>query len=301
MHDWRHHYTVFPSAVLKWREVLRIRIIFYVTGQKIRYKKVLPRHWTGSRSQKKKDKAVSFRKWSRKIFRAVSVSSQFLVCTVTNEIAPICIDNRLRQIAFLRLHQSGQRPAFVLCWSITEIYVPNIGDWAVAKNCKSNSTKCVTQSIAELCANRSNNLMSVKVLKVLNVQSTLNFVPLLQFDESFFQPARQPVSLVGTLMPQHWDLWKVYRQQTRKLVPGGTDAALVSQETFFPDRTFTALTTLSLPGYSSLTIPSGHLPLFSSLNLIIITFPTVKVQDFPECFRLCFSLRLQRYFRGIFD
>ena len=60
-HDWRHHHKVFPSAVLKWRKVLRTKIIFYVTGQKIRYKKVLPRHWTGSRSQKSKDKAVSFR------------------------------------------------------------------------------------------------------------------------------------------------------------------------------------------------------------------------------------------------
>ena len=68
MHDWRHHYKVFPSAVLKWRKVLRIRIIFYVTGQKIKYKKVLPRHWTGSRSQKTKDKAVSFRKWYRNNF-----------------------------------------------------------------------------------------------------------------------------------------------------------------------------------------------------------------------------------------
>ena len=46
MHDWCHHYKVFPSAVLKWRKVLRIRIIFYLTGQKIRYKKVLPSHWT---------------------------------------------------------------------------------------------------------------------------------------------------------------------------------------------------------------------------------------------------------------
>ena len=32
----------FPSAVvLKWRNVLRIRITFYVTGQKIRYMKLL--------------------------------------------------------------------------------------------------------------------------------------------------------------------------------------------------------------------------------------------------------------------
>ena len=36
---------VFPSAVLKWRKTLRIRILFYVTGQKIRYKqKFLPRN-----------------------------------------------------------------------------------------------------------------------------------------------------------------------------------------------------------------------------------------------------------------
>ena len=77
MHDWRHHYKVFPSAVLKWRKVLRIRIIFYVTGQKIRYNKVLPRHWTGSRSHKTKDKAVSFRKWYRNLnFVAASVGSR---------------------------------------------------------------------------------------------------------------------------------------------------------------------------------------------------------------------------------
>ena len=34
MRDRRHHYKVFPSAVLKWRKVLRIKIIFYVTGRK---------------------------------------------------------------------------------------------------------------------------------------------------------------------------------------------------------------------------------------------------------------------------
>ena len=75
-HNWHHHYKVFPSAVLKLRKVLRIRTIFYVTGQKIRYKKVLPRHWTGSRSQKTMDKAVSFRKWYRNNFLAISVGSR---------------------------------------------------------------------------------------------------------------------------------------------------------------------------------------------------------------------------------
>ena len=73
----------------------------------------------------------------------------------------------------------------------------------------------------------------IKVLKVLKIQSTLNFVPLLQFDESLYQPARRPISLVGTLMHQHYELWKVYRQQTQTKVRGGTDAALVSQESFF--------------------------------------------------------------------
>ena len=75
-HDWRHHYKVFTSAILKWRKVLRTRIIFYVTGQKIRYKKVLPRHWTGSRSQKTKDKALFFRKWYRNNFLAALVYSR---------------------------------------------------------------------------------------------------------------------------------------------------------------------------------------------------------------------------------
>ena len=62
-HDWRHRYKVSLCFSLS---VLRMKIIFYVTGKKIRYKKVLPRHWTGLRSRKKKDKAISFRKWSRK-------------------------------------------------------------------------------------------------------------------------------------------------------------------------------------------------------------------------------------------
>ena len=39
MHDSRHRYKVFPSAVLKWRKVWRIRIMFYLTEQRIRYKK----------------------------------------------------------------------------------------------------------------------------------------------------------------------------------------------------------------------------------------------------------------------
>ena len=67
--------TKFFLCVFKWWKVFRIQIIFYVTGQNLRYKKVLPRRWTGSTS-KKKDKAFRFRKLSRKYSRAVSVGSQ---------------------------------------------------------------------------------------------------------------------------------------------------------------------------------------------------------------------------------
>ena len=38
-----------------------------MTGLKIRDKKVLPRHWTGSKSRKKKDKAVSSKSDPEKI------------------------------------------------------------------------------------------------------------------------------------------------------------------------------------------------------------------------------------------
>ena len=47
-----------------------------MTGQKIRYKKVLPKHCTGSRCQKAKAKAVSFRKSYRNNFLAASVGSR---------------------------------------------------------------------------------------------------------------------------------------------------------------------------------------------------------------------------------
>ena len=74
--DWRHHYKVFPSAVLKWRKDLRIRIIFYVTRQKDKVqKKFLPRYWTSSRSKKKKKiKPFLLDWWSRKKIRAVCLS-----------------------------------------------------------------------------------------------------------------------------------------------------------------------------------------------------------------------------------
>ena len=60
MHDWRQSFSLCRFKMAESFE--NSGIIFYVTGQKIRYKKVLPRHWTGSRSPKTKAKAVSFRK-----------------------------------------------------------------------------------------------------------------------------------------------------------------------------------------------------------------------------------------------
>ena len=75
-HDWRHHYRVFSLCFKMAESFKNLKIIFYATGQMIRYKKVLPRHWTGSRSRNKKDKAVSYRKRLRKNTLAVSVGNR---------------------------------------------------------------------------------------------------------------------------------------------------------------------------------------------------------------------------------
>ena len=53
-----------------------------MAGQRFKYKKFLSRHWTGSRSRKKRDKAVSFRKRFRKNTRAVSVGSRARLSSV---------------------------------------------------------------------------------------------------------------------------------------------------------------------------------------------------------------------------
>ena len=55
-HRWRQCNKHFPSYFFKWRKVFRIKITFYVTWRKIRYKKVLSRLWI----KKKKEKAASF-------------------------------------------------------------------------------------------------------------------------------------------------------------------------------------------------------------------------------------------------
>ena len=65
----------FSLCVLKWRNVLRIKIIFYVTGQKIGYKKVLSRHWTGTKSKEKKDKTLSFLEITQKKILELSQSA----------------------------------------------------------------------------------------------------------------------------------------------------------------------------------------------------------------------------------
>ena len=74
--DWRHHYKVFPFAVFKWRKVWRIWIIFYVTGQKKRYKKSCRGIQQVREARRGKIKQFLFRKWSRNTFRAVSVGSR---------------------------------------------------------------------------------------------------------------------------------------------------------------------------------------------------------------------------------
>ena len=75
-HNWRHHYRVFPSAVLKWRKVLRIRIIFYVTGQKIRTKKSCQGIHQVRGARKRKIKPFLLEKWYRNNFLAASVGSR---------------------------------------------------------------------------------------------------------------------------------------------------------------------------------------------------------------------------------
>ena len=53
--DWRHHYKVFSLRDLKWgRKVLRIYIMFHLTGQKIRNKKVFEQLREEKRRKKKR-------------------------------------------------------------------------------------------------------------------------------------------------------------------------------------------------------------------------------------------------------
>ena len=75
MHDWRHHYRVFTSAVLKWRNVLRIKIMLLHNWAKDKVQKSIAEALNRSKSRKKKEKAISFRTWSRKNSQAVSVGS----------------------------------------------------------------------------------------------------------------------------------------------------------------------------------------------------------------------------------
>ena len=59
--------TKFLPLCFKMAESFENLDKFYVTGLKIRYKKVLLRHWTDTRSRKKKEKTVSLESDSRKI------------------------------------------------------------------------------------------------------------------------------------------------------------------------------------------------------------------------------------------
>ena len=75
MHDWRHHYQVFPSAVLKWRKVLRIRIIFYETGPKIGTKKFSRGIEQVREARKRKIKPFLLENDTEKIFYCLSRQS----------------------------------------------------------------------------------------------------------------------------------------------------------------------------------------------------------------------------------
>ena len=106
-------------------------------------KKGLPRHLNRfEKHQKKKDRAISFRKWFKYLIslswqsretkpsiKLVLVSQELLPYLEfnkpdkqdflrLNEIASFCLDNRLRQVALFRVRQSGHRPAQALCWRI---------------------------------------------------------------------------------------------------------------------------------------------------------------------------------------
>ena len=82
-----------------------------------------------------------------------SHTSQHRMALFSSDCTNLLLYNSANQLAW------AQSSTF--CPHVSQIYVPNIGDWSVAKNCKPNSTKGVTQSLAELCANRSIDSMSI--------------------------------------------------------------------------------------------------------------------------------------------
>ena len=75
-----------------------------MNGQKIIYKKVLPRHWTRSRNRKKKNNAVSFRKWSRKKFLSSHLSRQF---NETKRSTKLVLVSR-EPLLYLKLYKSNK-------------------------------------------------------------------------------------------------------------------------------------------------------------------------------------------------
>ena len=68
---------LFSSAVLKWRKVLRFRIIFYLTGRKIKYKKSCPGIEQVREAERRKIKPFLLENDpEEKKIRAVSVGSR---------------------------------------------------------------------------------------------------------------------------------------------------------------------------------------------------------------------------------
>ena len=156
---------------------------------------------------------------------------------------------------------------------------------------------CHSVTSRTICANRSIDSMSIKVIKVLKVQSPVytEFCSISAIWRILLSACKAACLLGRNTGASALRTLKGVPAIDSEESSRGYRCCTGLSRKFLPDRTFTALTTPSLPGYSSLTIPSGHLPLFFSSDLIITTSPTAKVQDFPECLRLCFSLRLRRY------
>ena len=83
-----------------------------------------------------------------------------LLCIASNEIASFCIDNRLREMAFFRVCQSGQRPVFekdfeIKSWSCMFFLLYKTNRFHVAVGLFSNrpqrTSKC-GKNISEMCS-----------------------------------------------------------------------------------------------------------------------------------------------------
>ena len=112
MHDWRHYYKVFPYAVLKWRKAVSFRKW---------YKIIFPAF-----SSKFVDFAVEFYFRSRfsslgkRLDGVIFLDQSHFFATNSSQSWDCFILFRRYIIpnGYFRFRQSGQMPAFELCWKI---------------------------------------------------------------------------------------------------------------------------------------------------------------------------------------